>query len=68
MTDKLAYRIPEAAQALSVGQTKIREWIAEGRIAAVKDGQITLVTRNSLEAFLATLPPLHAQPKNTAQS
>ncbi len=68
MTDKLAYRIPEAAEALSVGQTKLREWIAEGRIAAVKDGQTTLVPKHSLEAFLASLPPIHAQPKKAAQS
>lgn len=52
---RLAYPIPEAAQAIGVGRTTLYAEIAAGRIATVTIGRRRLITRAALEAYLASL-------------
>ncbi|MBN8815212.1 MAG: helix-turn-helix domain-containing protein [Sphingomonas sp.] len=48
----LCLTVDEAADALSVGRTKLYQLIAEGEIEAVKIGKSTRITTESLEALL----------------
>lgn len=57
MTDKLAYSITEAAEALSLGRTTINRMIRDGQIKAVKVGGRTLIPAESLQAVLSNAPP-----------
>jgi excisionase family DNA binding protein len=49
---KLAYSIPEAAAAISIGRSKIYTLIAEGRIETRKIGKRTIIPAASLEKLL----------------
>lgn len=53
---KIAYTIPEAAEASSLGQTSIYKAIKEGRLRIEKYGTRTIVRRIDLAAFLRNLP------------
>lgn len=54
--EQLAYRIPEAAGKLGIGQTKVRELVARGEIASVKvDDGARLIPADALTAYLARL-------------
>ena len=57
---KLAYSIPEAATAISIGRSKLYELIAEGRVETRKIGKRTLVSVASLDEYLASLPAYQA--------
>lgn len=52
---KLAYSIPEAASALSIGRSKLYELIAEGQIETFKIGKRTIVPKASLIKLLDSL-------------
>lgn len=52
----LAYRIEDARRCLGLGTTKIYELIATGALDARKAGGRTLITAESLRAYLAGLP------------
>lgn len=55
-TSKLAYRVSEAAAAIGVSRSKMWQLIAQGRVKAVKiDTRTTVVSRQELESFLASL-------------
>lgn len=56
MTDKLAYSVKEAAEALSVSPWLVKEEIAQGRIRAVKLGARVVIPRWALEERLAQAP------------
>lgn len=64
MTEKLAYRVPEAAKQIGIGNTKMWELIRSKRIPAIKiDDRITVIRHSDIVAFLKSLPV-----KNSAQS
>ena len=49
---KLAYSIPEAASAISIGRSKLYELIAEGRIETCKISKRTVIPAASLHRLL----------------
>ena len=53
---KLAYSVPEAAQMIGLGRTKMFELIATGEVASIKVGRRTLVPIESLRNFVENLP------------
>lgn len=55
MIDKLLLNVPEAADALSLGRSKLYELFSEGAINTVKVGHRRLVPVESLEAYVASL-------------
>jgi hypothetical protein len=54
--DALAYRIPDAGRLTGLGQTKLYELIGKGVLDARKAGSRTLITGESLRAYVAGLP------------
>jgi excisionase family DNA binding protein len=62
----LAFGIPEACNALSLGRTRIYALIAEGKLEARQCGGRTLIPGDSLRAFVANLPPAPIRRKDTA--
>jgi excisionase family DNA binding protein len=70
-TERLAYTVADAKAATGLGTTKIYELLAAGRLQAVKAGRRTLVTGDSLRAYIASLPPAHLRTglrKNEAEA
>lgn len=51
--DKLSYTIPEAANAIGIGRTKIYEMIAQKRIKPFKLCGRTLIPRDELERLIS---------------
>jgi excisionase family DNA binding protein len=49
---KLAYSIPAAAAAISIGRSKLYELIAEGRVETRKIGKRTVIPAASLHRLL----------------
>ena len=49
---KLAYSIPEAAAAVSIGRSKVYGLIAEGRLETRKIGKRTVILAASLSKLL----------------
>lgn len=54
--DKLAYSIEEACAATSLGTTKLYALMRQGKISAKAMGRRTVILRDSLERYLASLP------------
>jgi excisionase family DNA binding protein len=52
-TEKLSYRINEAAQASGLSRARIYELINEGRLETVKIGHVQLISAASLRALVA---------------
>lgn len=52
---KLFVRIDEAAELLSVGRRTIYRLVNEGRLRMVKVGRASLIARDELQRFAATL-------------
>ena len=59
--EKLAYTPREACDALRIGRTKLYELFASGDLKAVALGGKTLIPRDELENFMASLPAIHIQ-------
>jgi excisionase family DNA binding protein len=55
MTDRLLYTVPEAADVLSLGSSKVYELVAAGTIESVKIGRARRVPAEALERFVAQL-------------
>lgn len=53
---KFTYTIDQAQQATGIGRTRIFRLIKDGALDARKFGKSTLITAESLEAFLNGLP------------
>lgn len=49
---KLAYSVTDAANALSIGRSKLYELIAEGRVETRKIGSRTVIPARSLHRLL----------------
>lgn len=50
---KLSYSIPEAAQALGIGRSKVYEYLGDGSIESFYLGKRRLIHREDLEKFLS---------------
>jgi len=59
--ERLAYTPREACEALRIGRTKLYELFANGDLKAVALGGKTLIPRDALENFMASLPAIHIQ-------
>jgi hypothetical protein len=57
LSTRLAYGIPDACLALSIGRTRLYALIGEGKIEARQCGGRTLIPAESLRVFVANLPP-----------
>jgi excisionase family DNA binding protein len=55
MSDKLLYTVPEAADALSLGDSKTWELIAAGELESVRIGRARRVPRDSLDRYVESL-------------
>lgn len=59
--ERLAYTTHEACTALRIGRTKLYELLGSGDLKAVALGGKTLIPRDALEAFMASLPAIPMQ-------
>ena len=59
--ERLAYTPREACEALRIGRTKLYELFANGDLKAVALGGKTLIPRDALENFIASLPAIRIQ-------
>lgn len=62
---KLSYSVAEACAATSLGTSKLYELISEGKIVARCIGRRTVILRDDLQNYLATLPKLKPQQRQT---
>ena len=66
--EKLAYTPREACDALRIGRTKLYELFANGDLKAVALGGKTLIPRDALENFMASLPAIYIQRTHEADT
>ena len=52
---KVLYTVPEVAEMLSMGTTKVWEHVMSGRLPSVKDGRSRRITRQAVDWFVETL-------------
>ncbi len=50
--EKLAFRIPDVAEVLSISESKVKRLIRSKRLGHIKDDGTTLITRRQVEAYL----------------
>jgi excisionase family DNA binding protein len=55
VSDKVLYTVPEAADVLSLGSSKVWELVAAGRLESVKVGRARRVPADSLHRFVDSL-------------
>ena len=60
MKSPLAYSIPEACAAASIGRSALYEEIKSGRLRAVKSGRRTIITDRDLRSWVENLPEITA--------
>ena len=58
---KLAFHIDEASRAGAGSRSEIYEALRDGRLSAKKRGRRTIILRNDLTQYLATLPDYQPQ-------
>jgi excisionase family DNA binding protein len=58
MKSPIAYSIPEACAAASIGRSALYEEIKSGRLRAVKSGRRTIVTADDLRSWVENLPEI----------
>jgi excisionase family DNA binding protein len=56
--DKLGYSPKKAALYLGISRSKVYELVADNRLIARKLERRTIIHRDDLDAFLASLPPI----------
>src|SRR4249920_4250794 len=61
MSQRVSYRLNEAAETAGIGLTKLREEIAAKRLRARKLGTRTIITRDDLVDWAARLRPPHSR-------
>ena len=66
--ERLAFTVSEACQALRIGRTTFYQLLANGDLRAVALGRKTLVSRDALENFMASLPVIHLQRTHDADA
>ena len=65
MSERLAYTIREACEALRIGPTKLSQLLGDQKLKAVALGGKTLILRSEIERFLSDLPPVAVQARDT---
>jgi excisionase family DNA binding protein len=55
MSDKLLFTVPECAEVLAIGTSKLWEMVSEGVLESVTIGRARRVTRAELERFVSEL-------------
>ena len=60
LSERLAFSISEASEAVGLSKDKIRDEIRSGRLRARKCGRRTILTREDVSRWLARLPVLLA--------
>ena len=55
MSEKLLYRVPEAAAILSIGRTRVYELMNAGVLTSVKVGTTRLIPAAALTAYVEVL-------------
>jgi excisionase family DNA binding protein len=68
MDGRIAFTPREACEALRIGKTKFYQLLANGELKAVALGRKTLVSRDALENFMASLPVIHLQRTHDADA
>jgi excisionase family DNA binding protein len=58
MSNKIFYSVHEAAEAIGIGLTKLREEIRAKRLIARKLGRRTLISAEDLSAWASNLPQI----------
>jgi excisionase family DNA binding protein len=58
MESPLAYSIPEACAAASIGRSALYEEIKSGRLRAVKSGRRTIILERDLRSWVEGLPEI----------
>lgn len=48
---RLRYSIPQAAEALSIGESTVRLRISQGHLRTVKDGNRTFIHRDEIDRY-----------------
>ncbi len=66
--ERLAFTVSEACQALRIGRTTFYQLLANGELKAVALGGKTLIPRDALESFMASLPVIHLQRTHDADA
>jgi excisionase family DNA binding protein len=66
--ERLAFTVSEACQALRIGRTTFYQLLANGELKAVALGRKTLIPRDALESFMASLPVIHLQRAHDADA
>lgn len=56
MSERLAYTVREACEALRIGPTKLYELLGDQKLKAVALGGKMLILRSEIERFLSDLP------------
>lgn len=51
-SEKMAFRVSEFCHAYGIGRSKFYQEVAAGRLAVVKIGKLTLVSKDSAENWL----------------
>lgn len=64
--ERIAYRMPEVAEQLSISERTVRRLIKQGDLPAVRAGSATLIRVDDLKAYVASMPPVPS--KKAAQS
>ncbi len=67
-TPPVLHSISEARRQLNLGRSTIYELLARRQLSAVKIGARTLITDESLAAFVKGLPSARFTPQGTAQA
>lgn len=66
MTEKLAYRLADAASAIGVSKRTIERMIDNGKLEARQSNGIRLIPAEALHGYLSSLP--RVPPRKAAQS
>lgn len=60
--ERLAYTIPEATAASGIGRTTLYQLIGDGDLVAIKIGNRTLITAESLRKLIEAAPRAEIRP------
>jgi len=58
---RITYSPAEACKSLGISRTTLYAFLSKGRIEALKSGTRTLITAESLRAFVGSLPAFRAK-------
>jgi excisionase family DNA binding protein len=65
--DQLLISVNDACRVLGVKRWTVHALLRDEKLAAVKFGKLTLIRRDSLDAFVSSLPPAKFKPRAAAK-